>query len=505
MNFFLNDHIAQVNSGIEHAEFKRLRLFHENNAQAKILTTKFTFRLKNNLKFENIPSINVINMFDFFAGNSNDSKKFTISDLNLPNDTHYSISDNDHGYRLVKDNKPVSSIHWWDSIDKQISDVWYYDNTYRLMQKDSYDMRGFLAISEIFNDKDNQLVKEEYFSDSGKKYLEVFFHQSTSQHKAVPTLYRLNNYKGKDFTFNTKPELISFFLDEINLEYGLNNTFISDRNNITNWAMTHMQTSAQKFEHIHNVHYIDDDDPNSTFISSGFSDKERLKQLTGIIAPSIRQTFDIQKRVEHETVVHRVPVGIIFPEQYNKPKVEFKNREKYKIVFVARLSVEKRLEQIINIVINIHQKLPQVTLDIYGYSNSSEEENKLKKIVKDNDADSYIKFKGYIHNINEVYDRAQIVGLTSKVEGLPLALIEATSHGVPTIAYDINYGPADIIDDGFNGALISDPSNQEEYEARLYDMLIDQDKLAKMSENAYKKAEDFYDTNVWKRWQEIIK
>ena len=44
--------------------------------------------------------------------------------------------------------------------------------------------------------------------------------------------------------------------------------------------------------------------------------------------------------------------------------------------------------------------------------------------------------------------------LTSRMEGLPLVLLEAMSVGCIPIAYDMPYGPADIIVDGVNGYLV---------------------------------------------------
>ena len=40
------------------------------------------------------------------------------------------------------------------------------------------------------------------------------------------------------------------------------------------------------------------------------------------------------------------------------------------------------------------------------------------------------------------------------MEGFSLALLECESHGVPSISYDIQYGPGELIQDGKNGYLI---------------------------------------------------
>src|SRR5690606_21339655 len=44
--------------------------------------------------------------------------------------------------------------------------------------------------------------------------------------------------------------------------------------------------------------------------------------------------------------------------------------------------------------------------------------------------------------------------LSSTYEGQPLAILEALMQGVPVVAYDINYGPRDMIEHDVNGLLV---------------------------------------------------
>ncbi len=40
---------------------------------------------------------------------------------------------------------------------------------------------------------------------------------------------------------------------------------------------------------------------------------------------------------------------------------------------------------------------------------------------------------------------------TSKMEGFGLAILESLSVGTRVISYDVDYGPSELIQDGFNG------------------------------------------------------
>ena len=50
------------------------------------------------------------------------------------------------------------------------------------------------------------------------------------------------------------------------------------------------------------------------------------------------------------------------------------------------------------------------------------------------------------------------------MEGFSLALLESQSHGVPTISYDIKYGPSELIINDYNGLLVNFNDENQLYE-----------------------------------------
>ena len=114
-----------------------------------------------------------------------------------------------------------------------------------------------------------------------------------------------------------------------------------------------------------------------------------------------------------------------------------------------------------------------------------------------------VTLKGYVPNLTPVYNSAQIFGLTSRMEGFDLALLEAVSHGVVGLAYDVNYGPAEIIENGKNGRLV-DLGNWHQMADRLVKMLKNPVRLQEYSDAAYASAGRFGAEPVWNAWVQLL-
>jgi glycosyltransferase involved in cell wall biosynthesis len=61
---------------------------------------------------------------------------------------------------------------------------------------------------------------------------------------------------------------------------------------------------------------------------------------------------------------------------------------------------------------------------------------------------------GRAGNLGDWYKRADLYVLSSTFEGFPNTLMEAMSYGLPSVSYDCNTGPSELIIDGVNGYLV---------------------------------------------------
>ena len=86
------------------------------------------------------------------------------------------------------------------------------------------------------------------------------------------------------------------------------------------------------------------------------------------------------------------------------------------------------------------------------------------------------EFLGWISGEDKerLFERAGVYCLPSKNEGMPMSVLEAMAHGVPTIATPVG-GVPQVIEDGVNGYLM--PVDDEERLSELLCALMDSQDL----------------------------
>lgn len=125
-------------------------------------------------------------------------------------------------------------------------------------------------------------------------------------------------------------------------------------------------------------------------------------------------------------------------------------RVRGKGLMLASLIARKRVSHGIRAVARARRSV-DATLDVYG---EGERRPLLEKTIRSEGVGGSVRLRGHDATARAAFASADFMLLTSKAEGLPLALVEAMAAGCIPIAYDIPYGPADVIADGRNGFLV---------------------------------------------------
>ena len=150
------------------------------------------------------------------------------------------------------------------------------------------------------------------------------------------------------------------------------------------------------------------------------------------------------------------------------------------ICVVGRLVPHKRVEQAVNAVVRLRERVPDVRLTIVG---SGWWENNLRQYVRALGAEDVVEFTGFVDDEHkqEVYARSWVMALPSLKEGWGLVIGEAARHDTPTVAYRSAGGTQESIVDGVSGLLVDD---EDELVDAIGSVLTDAELREKLAEGA---------------------
>ena len=192
--------------------------------------------------------------------------------------------------------------------------------------------------------------------------------------------------------------------------------------------------------------------------------------------------------------------AIILPNSVNAKfiKPPFEGERKKEIVAVGRLDTNKNHAMLIEAFSRIASRFPEYKVVIYG--DGPEREN-LLQLISEKDLDTKVTLAGVVTDIeNKIYESSLFV-MTSDTEGMPNALLEAMSMGLPVICTDCPCGgPGEIIVHGENGYLF--PVRDTNQLASLLEMCLENpSKTDEMGKNASKIQHTMDPETVNQAWE----
>ena len=495
MNYFITSTEDVQTSAIELAEVKRLRVFDYLHQPATIISMLYNFDHQAADEKLGIQG-RVLNLFQYYQRlpyHSDPSYDQLIFDqvLNVPS---CQIS----GNQAKKDGKIRVQI---GTFRDRLYYVDYYDRYGFLNRRDYYDC-GCRSYSEYFEDR-GRIVTRQYYDHDGKVKLS-FHYRGGEGNVPVLTLIQLTD-QNRELQFESEAELRAYFLDQL-VASDPKAILISDRSDITLKAFQLMKEPAHRYQFFHSAFTLDGQtDSQLSEVYKPITKMLEEGKLTGLISSTKQEAQDASRRFQTNSS-YGIPVTYLSQEQLAKA-TPISKRKYGHFIAVARLSKVKQLDHVINAVIALHKDFPQVDLDIYGYGdgwNKYKTTNYLKDLVKKNHADEYIHFCGYQHNLSAIYETAYAEILTSQYEGFAMALLEAQGHGCPVISYDINYGPAEIVDNHISGELLKVNDQQALYQS-LRNLITTPELEAKYAQNAQNAVTKFSLEEIAKQWQGFLR
>jgi poly(glycerol-phosphate) alpha-glucosyltransferase len=179
------------------------------------------------------------------------------------------------------------------------------------------------------------------------------------------------------------------------------------------------------------------------------------------------------------------------------PPVRKGERDSTLGVIVGRQVRQKRFDHALRALGRLRERGVCFHVDLYG--NGPKQES-LERLASSQKLGEHVEFKGYDSRAKDQFGVASFTVLSSRYEGQPMILLEAMSAGCIPVAYDMEYGPGDIITDGVDGFLVPDGDVSALAAAIERVITMEPRELAAMREAALRRARDFTAMNVTRSW-----
>ncbi|MDJ0741339.1 MAG: glycosyltransferase [Gammaproteobacteria bacterium] len=504
---FLNRHLGQKRSGIENAALLRIRAFEtELGIVPQYLTVDYDpgFALtRAELIAAGHVSRQVVfqNLYDHFQeidthGNDDVRVEFPRND-----DWTYVPVPDTHDLKVYGRNQRLLMYVKCSSRNGSVDYINHFHDG-RKWRRDTYTPQGLLSRIQYRDIETGEFVNEHYLRPDGSVALiQLFTNQDGRRTLSRVSLMNRDGYCVEDFT--SQQDLIAFWLDQLTTDPDTHYVLVSDRNQpyyrpLKNLKMLPGKDNVSVVSIIHSVHVKDALDIHSSrtkFTYAEVLDDIRAPDAVVVGTPSQRR--DILRRYGNGNL-HVIPHAY---SQATAPRnLGFGQRNRKEVVCLGRYQAEKNQQVAIRAFASVVRAVPDATLQLYG---AGSQKSALIDLVASLGLQDSVFVNDYASDVTAIYRAAGLSILTSKEEGYPLVLVESLSQGCPVVAFDVNYGPSDLIEHGESGFLVP-PGDEQVLAQRICEVLENPGLHERMSANALASSRAFGVDVVADRWKRLI-
>lgn len=480
---FITSRLDKDHGGLTASLLNKVRILYDyEGVKSKILTfhaahdfeqTRAEIMKRYNLE----DKVEILNLNEHFRKQctKTDADKYQINTDNL-----LSVNVNDNKREFYDGGIKKLEIIYKNGL---IHEVKHFSDNSICVQKDIIDKDGYLYwTSYYFN---NKLSRQVFFKHD-QTPITTREYDATSNNQKIKNVVLLEKEPTRFKSFDEfKEYFIKQFITD-DYTYLVGEARAQDPN-----IMNINDERVRKIFMTHSIHMR----PGSDVIRLGNRKVlNNLNDIDALVLLTYKQREDIVERFGYRNNYYVIPHSIKISEISEM-------KEDKKVVLISRLHEEKRLDHAIKAFKQVVKVMPDAKLYIYG---DGEARIKLQNLINNLNLQENIKLMGYTNNVNPILQSATCSLLTPQYEGFALVIQESIANGTPVIAYDINYGPSDMIDDGVNGFLVKNGDIDALATSLIHYLNKTPSEHQQFSAAALAKAQQFSNENFAKSWMHLL-
>lgn len=172
------------------------------------------------------------------------------------------------------------------------------------------------------------------------------------------------------------------------------------------------------------------------------------------------------------------------------------------IVWVGRLSAEKKPEDVLKMMKEVLKLYPDANLTIIGKSEGQEYEDKLFELAAQLGITEQVCFEGFHKDVSPFYKKASVFVFTSSFEGFSMAVSEGRGYGLPVCMYDLPY--MELIRDK-KGVICVDQGDYKSLANNVVKILKDKSYRKQLGKESRESAEQFANYEITEAWKSLFK
>lgn len=205
-----------------------------------------------------------------------------------------------------------------------------------------------------------------------------------------------------------------------------------------------------------------------------YSRADRIIVPTRAVKRDLINTFQIPS--PHITIARHWTLA-----DRSKKQVFRKKTDRYHLIYIGRLEPQKNISWLIDAVRILQKKHPSLRACIVGTGSLK---GQLQKEARKKTAGA-VEFVGMRQDVMPYLERSKIFILTSLYEGMPIALLEAKSVGIPAVISNFQ-GADEVVNDGKDGFICQ---SKKEFIELIHTLIIDEPLRKRLGKHAKIRAE----------------